>query len=195
MKKILVIITLTFFIFQMMVLATAIDMGSPAINRGSTFPTNYTIIEKANPANEAGTITSVEIWANTNLSDVEVATFYYTGVFSRYTTRDTHFIGAVTSGSKQTFSGLSIDVQTGDYIGIFYYPGIMEIDTSGGTEMMYKAGDHIPCTDADFTSASGYLVSLYATGETITVGWDGPFNTKAITKWNTKEITKWNLIE
>ena len=193
MKKILLIIALIFCIFQMVVLAIAIDIGAAAINRAETFPAGYTLIELSNPANENGTITSVEIWASSNLSNVEVATFYEleTNMFS---TRDTHTIGSVTSGSKQTFSGLSIDVEAGDYIGMYIPTGLIEEDTSGGVAMMYDGGDNIPCTNQGFSEASGYIISLYGAGETVSVGFDGPFNTKAITKWNTKEIAKWNII-
>lgn len=193
MKKILLIIAFVFCMFQMMVLAIAIDIGAPATDRGTAFDP-YTVINKANPANQNGTITSVEIWANINLSNCEVATFFLVSG-SNYSTRDTHTIGAVTAGSKQTFSGLSIDVQSGDLLGMYYTAGKVECDSSGGSGIWYAGVDYIPCTNVTFASLGTWVVSLYGTGETAAAGWDGPFNTKAITKWNTKVITKWNTIE
>lgn len=142
-----------------------IDIGSPAINRAYGWD-HRTIVAQTNPANESGTITSVEIWANTNMTGVEVATFYVVSG-NNLSTRDTHAIGDVTGGSKQTFSGLSIDVQVGDYIGMWYATGELEVDVTGGTGVWAVSDiDLIPCTNHTFTSYASYAFSLYGTGET-----------------------------
>lgn len=165
MKRILLIIAVAFCIFQMVVLAVAIDIGAPATNRGTSLA-NWTIVNKSNPANETGKITSVEIWCNVNLVNCEVATFFVVSG-NNLSTRDTHTIGGVTAGSKQTFSGLDITVQTGDYLGIYYTGGNVECDSSGGSGIWYGiTADYIPCTNQAFTSNSTYVISLYGTGTT-----------------------------
>lgn len=142
----------------------AIVMGSPATNRASAWG-GLTFILKDNPANASGRITSVEIWANTNLSNCEVATFYETAT-DEFSTRDTHTIGSVTAGSKQTFPGLDITVETGDYIGIYCSGGNIEQDISGQAGEWYKSGDYIPCTTTAFGFAANETFSVYGTGTT-----------------------------
>ena len=124
-------IAITFCIFQMIVLATDIDIGDAAINRGSYANYGDTIIIKNNPANASGKIISIEIWANSNLSNVEVATFYVVSG-NNLSTRDTHTIGSVTAGSKQTFSGLDITGEAGDYLGAYWTYGRLDA-VSGGS--------------------------------------------------------------
>jgi len=63
MKKILLIIILIVAIFQMVVLATAIDIGSAAVD-GDDYWGGNTWINGANPANESGKITTIEIYAH-----------------------------------------------------------------------------------------------------------------------------------
>lgn len=166
MKKILLIIVLTLAILQMVILATDITIGWPAIDRSVSIGA-YTAIND-NSANESGIINSVEIWANTSLVNCEVATFYRPdpgGFPNNFTTRDTEFIGAVTSGSKQTFP-VDLDVEAGDYIGIYYTAGNIERDSSGCGGMWYKSGDKIPCVDLTFTNLATSAISLYGTGTT-----------------------------
>lgn len=140
-----------------------IDIGSVASDRGSTGSAK-TLIDKNNPANKTGKITSIEIWANTDLSNVEVATFFVVSG-NNLSTRDTHTIGSVTAGSKQTFSGLDIDVEAGDYIGICWSAGLIEAD-SFGTGFWYSAdsSDQIPCTNYEFDFLADRTISLYGTG-------------------------------
>ena len=165
MKKILIIIALTFLIFQMVVLATAIDIGSPAIDRSTNRVGGYTYVNQTNPANETGTITSIEIWATlVSMVDCEVATFYVVSG-NNLSTRDTEYIGAVAAGSKQTFE-VNLDVQEGDYIGYYESTGRIEADGTGYAGMWYKGGDQIPCTDTLFNVYSGDTCSLYGIGTT-----------------------------
>jgi len=81
----------------------AIDIGEEAKDRQSTTTSGSTRINMGNPANASGTITSVEIWAYSNLEGVVVGTFYTTNG-DTLKCRDSATIGAVTSGSKQTFT-------------------------------------------------------------------------------------------
>lgn len=148
----------------------AIDIGAGATDRGSSLGV-YTFIAKDNPADGSGIITSVEIWANTDLSDCEVATFYEVSP-SHYSTRDTEAIGSVTAGSKQTFP-VSLEVQEGDLIGIYYTAGTIEIDTSDCVGIWYQTGDKIPCENQIFSSMNGWGISLYGTGGEDGNGGDG----------------------
>jgi len=197
MKKILLIIAITFCIFQMVVLATDIDIGIPAIDRVQGFDANNTLINKINPANADGEITQIEIWAAGTIAGCEVATFYRpdpSGFPNNFTTRDTEYIGDVLSGSKQTFE-VSLNVHEGDYIGMFYTSGGVEWTTDGADpgELWYAYGDKIPCTNQLFDLGGTQGISLYGTG--VAVGWTHLWNTKEISKWNTKEILKWNALE
>lgn len=142
----------------------AIDIGMPATDRASSFP-SYTLVAQGNPANATGVIDTVEIWANANMTLCEVATFFVVSG-NNLSTRDYEAIGSVTAGSKQTFTGLSIDVETGDYLGIYYATGSVEAISSGGTGLWGSAAgvDLIPTTNTLFTLYSAYELSLYGTG-------------------------------
>ncbi len=142
-----------------------IDIGSAATNRTGDHIPNYTFILKDNPANAAGTITSIEVWAADSLIGFEVATFYSTGT-NEFSTRSTATIGSVTAGSKQTFS-VSLSVEAGDYIGFYCSSGRIEADSkgAGGASHWYKSGDNIPCTTTTFlNSTDDKNASLYGSG-------------------------------
>ena len=112
----------------------AIDVGAEAIDRSYSGSTNYTYINKGNPANASGKITSVEIFAGTSITGAIVATFYQpdpTGEPNYLVARDNYEIGSVTAGSKQTFE-VDLDIEAGDYLGIYYTSGAIDRDISGG---------------------------------------------------------------
>jgi len=188
MKKILLVIVIVFCLFQMVVLAIDIDIGSAAIDRGEALAANYTFIDKNNPANASGIITSVEIWANDALSNCEVATFYVVSG-NKLSTRDYETIGTVAAGSKQTFP-VDLDVEEGDYIGITYSAGSLDED-SFGVGRWYLSGDNIPCSDHFFSEASVRTISLYGTGVTLlpaqvtgVLATDGTYTDKVIVTWD-----------
>ena len=166
MKKILLIIAIVFLIFQMIVLATAIDIGSPAINRANTwYPNVATVVNKDNPANESGSIITVEIWTYSQLEDAEVATFYVVSG-NNLSTRDTEYIGVVAAGAKRTFT-VNLDVEAGDYLGMYWGASRqMEMDASGYAGCWYIYSDQIPCTNVTFSSIDGRTLSLYGIGAT-----------------------------
>ena len=147
--------------------ATEIDVGADAIDRTSP-KGSATYVGKNNPANDTGSIDTIEMWFDTNGDDdganVEVATFSASG--NVLTSRDSEVIGTVTKGSKQTFTGKDMDIATGDYIGIYYTAGWIETTIAGGLGHWYKGGDHIPCISEAFISSGGRIFSLYGTGET-----------------------------
>jgi hypothetical protein len=150
-----------------------IDIGSGATNRsGSVSGGGYTDIDLNNPANGTGTLTSVEIWANTDLANCEVGTFYLDSG-TTYVCRSSAVIGAVTAGAKRTtdVSGTPITVNTGDYLGIYYTSGKLERDTEGNNGLMYYYGKAITALDSQsYTFLAGDALSIYATG-TVTAAW------------------------
>jgi len=186
MKKILLIIAIVFCIFQIAVAYSTIDMGSAATAREDGGTTNCTYVDKNNPANASGKITSVEIYAHTSMTNVEVATFYVVSG-NNLTTRDTEYIGSVATGAKRTFS-VNLNVQAGDYIGIFYETGKIYIDF--WLESWLQDGDLIPCTNASFNLSTSRTISLYATGETVpdqvtnVQATDGNYTDKVRVTWN-----------
>ncbi len=154
--------------------ATAIDIGAVAIDRNDSFNLTFTYINKTNPANDTGTIDTVEMWLDSTSNDganVEVATFIDEGS-NVLSTRDSEAIGAVTKGSKQTFSGLDMDVTTGDYIGAYGTDGRLEALFSGGAGAWNSDQDRIPASSVTFSFVADFIFSLYGTGETSVVNYD-----------------------
>lgn len=106
------------------VIPKSIDVGGGAIDGYASLGINdQTIVDLTNPANASGTIDTYEIWVAGSTTGTYAAMFYGSG--TSYTCRDYESIGNVSASSKQTFSGLDIDVSSGDFIGFY--------NTSGGT--------------------------------------------------------------
>lgn len=153
-----------------------IDIGAEAIDRFLSYASGKTCVSKFNPANASGTLDTIEVYAVNNLSDFNVATFYDLDA-THLSTRGYEVIGNVTSGSMQEFTGLSIDVETDDYIGFYFSAGDIEQDATSGVDKYYwdTYDDHIPCTNYFFGSdieISRYF-SCYGTGTEAAVGWTG----------------------
>lgn len=145
--------------------ATEIDIGPGAIDRASAVGSGKTNIDLTNPANDTGTIDTFEVWATTTLFGTNrVGTFHGSG--TEYTNRDGEAIGTVTLGAKRTFTGLDIDVTSGDFAGIYYSAGTLEFATSGGSGLYYINGDQFGTGEQTYTLGSGYAISIYGTGET-----------------------------
>jgi len=142
----------------------SIDMGNEAINRsGFVYPT-ITFIDNANPANYTGTLTSIQVWATTNLTGLRVGTFYNVSG-TTYKCRDSETIGSVTAGSLQTFT-VDIDVVAGDYIGCYFASGWLEASDTLTSTLYYKVGEYIdPNDSATFSTTGNNGISLYATGQ------------------------------
>ena len=127
-----------------------------------------TWVSKNGAASDSGIITSVEIWLEDAADSAEVGLFTDEGS-NVLSTTDYESIGAVASGSKQTKSGLDIDVTSGDYIGVWGTAELspkVEADFSGYGGCWIRAGDSIPVTSETFTFLSGDAISLYGEGET-----------------------------
>lgn len=139
----------------------AIDVGSAAILDGYSMGAGWTIISLNNPVNESGTVTSVEIYAQSNLADCVVGIFYLVSG-NTYKCRDSESVGTVTGGSKQTFS-VTLNAQVGDFIGIYYTSGTIYVNTSGGSGLVRAVGEFIDVDDQTAYSLDGpsYVMSLY----------------------------------
>lgn len=149
-----------------------IDVGSPAIDRGydaGLYTPYKTWVEGANPANADGEIDTVEAWFSTaavgNL--VKYGTFEDLGS-NELKCHDAEEYGEVSAGSKQTCTGLSIDITTGEYIGADARAASdlkLEVDISGGTGSWYLAGQYCdPNDQGTFSWVGSYILSLYGTG-------------------------------
>lgn len=150
-----------------------IDIGALAINRAGWGGMGNTQIFQDNPADGTGKITSIEVFAVSgyNLVGLKVATFFVVSG-NTLSTRDWANIGAVTSGSKQTFV-VDINVVAGDFIGLYASSGRIERENTNGTgESQWKDyGDFIPCTNRNFTLSGGGVYkmkhSIHGKGETV----------------------------
>ena len=152
------------------ILPQTIDIGAAAINRTSYLNVASSRIDSNNPANAAGTIDTVEVWAEANIVGFRAGTFYLVSG-TDYKCRDTVLIGSVTSASKQTFSGLSFSVETDDYIGCSGTQGQIEWTSSLMAGIYWASGDHlIPDDQATYTFLPGDAISLYGTGEEAAAG-------------------------
>lgn len=142
----------------------AINIGSTAIDRANHMDLGgLTLFTKNGVANGTGTITSVEIYAYSAMSDVDVGIFYYVEAPHDYSTRSYVAIGDVAQGYNQF--DVSLAVSSGDFIGIYGTSGAID-EAPGGNSILYRGGDNIPCTDAGFTFLLDGIMSLYGTGVT-----------------------------
>lgn len=134
--------------------ATAIGCAAKTPSFGES---SGTYINKGYPALYSGAIRQVTIYAYSNLTNVQVASFYQVSS-NHFTTRDYETIGSVTAGSRKEFN-VNITVQVGDYIGIYWSSGYVGLNGSGSG--VWKVGeDRIPCSNVSFTFVSGQDVSL-----------------------------------
>ncbi|MBA7588473.1 hypothetical protein ES708_30531 [subsurface metagenome] len=142
-----------------------IDIGEGAINRAySSGYGGWTIVMAGNPANASGTIKTAEIWSNTDLAGVRIGIFYTTNG-NTLKCRSSAIIGAVTGGSKQTFPGLSLSVEVGDFIGIYYDTGNIERDTGAAGMWRVNAENIDPGDESVYEWLVGQTLSLYGIGE------------------------------
>lgn len=169
-----------------------IDVGPGATDRSAYQFGGYTFIDLANPANDSGTLTSVEVWAYyTIASGMKVGTFSRSGDI--FTPNDYDTIGEVVSGAKRTFT-VSIAVASGDYLGFWWDdadhsgPEAIDFDPSGGSGIYYKDGDYFSAGAQTYTEIVNRIFSIYATGETSTT------SIKTLNGTAIADLSKWNGI-
>ena len=142
----------------------SINVGAEAIDRDGAFIAGNTLICRGISATGTGKLRTVEIYADTDITGAIVATFYQpdpTGSPNYLVARDHYEIGSVPAGSKQIFS-VDLDVEEGDYLGIYYTDGRLEGDATGGSGVWYKSGNHTE-DEGTYYVEYGYGISLYAT--------------------------------
>jgi len=173
MKKILLIIFLALCIFQLVVMATTINVGQEAINRPYGFGYPKLAISAVGAANADGKITSIEIYCTGTMYSCKVATFFAVDA-THFTTRDYVTLGTVADGytihtKDASDDDISIDVEEGDYIGIYYSVGSIDIDYDEGETngCWTQNSDLIPSENHEYTWDEWDTISLYGTGETV----------------------------
>lgn len=142
-----------------------ITIGPGATDRDAAGAAAYTFIQSDGAADGSGSITSFETWFATNGTGLIMGTASGSG--TTYTTRDSETIGAVTAGSKQTFSGKNCDVIAGDFIVYYFATGTSEWTGASGS-YYYKTGDQFGAGAQTYTNFTG-THSVYGTG--VTAGW------------------------
>ena len=178
---------------------SAIDIGSVAIDRALYWASGHTNrIVKGNPANASGKITLIEIYAHSAMTGVEVATFYQVSA-NVFSTRANATIGNISAGYSQ--HAVNLDVETGDYLGMHYTSGEMEITGIGQGEVgvwRLNDADAIPCTNTTFELVDDCTMSLYGTGITVPAqvtgvsATDGTYTDKVTVTWSAaSEATKY----
>jgi len=144
-----------------------IDVGSAATNRASAGWDDYVQVSTSNPANATGTIDTVETWTPNALTEFTVGTFYVVSAFTLHC-RDSEAIGNVASGSKQTFTPLTISVTEADFLGCWCATGNGPEKDFSGDPWYYKSdsvGTYIqPGAETGFSYSVNVTFSLYGTG-------------------------------
>lgn len=144
----------------------AVDIGEEAIDRESAVVHSNTRILKGSPATASGEITSIEIWAYSDITGLRVGSFYLTGT-NKLKCRDSEAIaGTITAGSKVT-KAVSIAVEPGDYIGYYCSGGYIEYDNFGCSGNWYYVGEYIdPGDEATYNvdgATTGFSLGGYIT--------------------------------
>jgi hypothetical protein len=151
----------------------SIDIGAGAANYdGDADPINKTQLDRTNPANDSGEITSIDIQLYyASLTGVKVGTFYYVSG-TNYQMRDYETLGSVNAGSRQPFTGLHCTVSTGDFLACSCTGGggSLEKNTNGGSGHLYYSGNAFDASAHSFATETAYgKLALYGTGTTL--GW------------------------
>jgi len=87
---------------------------------------------------------------------------FFNGSGSTYSNRDCETIGSVTAGAERTYT-VSLDAKAGDFIGIYYVSGDIELSTSGGVGVYRSGYLNDWCDGGDhtgWTAAANWVISL-----------------------------------
>lgn len=159
-------IKLIAYIKMPLVPESGINVGADPIDRIGSHAWDYTIVDKNNPANASGTLHSVKVYAAINLEGLIVGTFYPING-TTFKCRDSVAIGSVEAGAERTFTGLSITVVEGDYIGCYYTGGAIEMDQYLPFAGIWRiTGEYIdPGDEAEYVFYDERALSLYGYGD------------------------------
>lgn len=141
----------------------AIDVGAGAISRGSSASAGYTYCDRNNPANATGVVNTIELWFESIGGSVTVGMMYNTSGYT-YNTRSYTNVGTVTAGSKQTYSGLILDVHVGDVVAIYADSGAgVSYDAGGTIGILYSQYNMIPGGGVGFNLSTSARMAIYGT--------------------------------
>ena len=129
-----------------------VDIGVEAINRSSLEGFGKTIINSGATASEAGNVTSIDIWANIDITGLKIGVFYATNGDTLKCRSAATISGTITAGSKVN-KVVSLSVEIGDYIGCYFTGGRIEGVNYGGVGRWTLSGDY--CT-VNSEEAYGY---------------------------------------
>ncbi|MBA7610511.1 hypothetical protein ES703_17719 [subsurface metagenome] len=142
-----------------------IDVGGEPVDRDHYLTSGWTDIDKTNPANASGTLHSIKVRAYTNVTGLIVGTFYRTNG-NILKCRDSALIGDVEAGAERTFTGFSIAVEAGDYMGSHHTFGTIRADDVDGDGEWSIEGEYIdPGDEATYQFQAGCVVSIYGYGD------------------------------
>ena len=153
------------FIFSIpFVLAGATDVGQTLTADGSGYGAGLTLLNIGNPASATFSCTNVKIYmvAGGSTDNVKVGSFF--GADATWENRDYAELGSIATGEEVEVTGLSIDFQSGDVIGMFdtggYQP--IEADVTGGDDVRYLAGDQFGAGEqSSYTRLANDALYLY----------------------------------
>lgn len=141
-----------------------IDVGSEAKYRSNLWDGNRTYINKNNPANATGKITTVQIYTNGySFYNIKIGTFYEVSP-NHFTARESQ---AVANCFAPGFHERTVDLNIveGDYIGIFWIAAAtLRANYTGGSGIWKKSGDYMNCENEEFSFEDGDILSLYGIG-------------------------------
>jgi len=111
--------------------AAVIEVGPAATNRASVTVAGNTVLDLANPATGSGVITNIDIYVASQITSAKVG-LYYLVSGTTYRCRSSYTTGVLAAGLNQ-LTGLSLEVQAGDFIGIYHATGTVDRADSGGS--------------------------------------------------------------
>jgi hypothetical protein len=142
----------------------SIDMGSGAADYDNSTSDGYTYFDKNNPANATGTLDTFEFWFTVSCSSGKAGSSYLTSG-TTYKTRASYDTGGIASGSKQTQTGKSIAVTSGDFMVFYFSGGAIDYNSTGGVDIRYASGEYADANDQTTTDSDGtQKLAVYATG-------------------------------
>jgi hypothetical protein len=139
-----------------------IDVGDTVIDRASSLGGDSTHILLENPVNARGPITTIKVWAATDVTNLYVGMVARTAAGTWYT-RSRANLGPVVAGAERTIS-TSLKAEIGDFLAYYCDGGTLEAVTSGATGMYYDGGNNLEDGDEGtsyaYSSHAGYTASI-----------------------------------
>lgn len=151
----------------------AILVGAAAENRAASINLHdYNLVGKENPANATGILDTVEIWLFAASPPLGMNLFFgtYSAAGNVLTCRDSEEVGDISAGSKEIITGLTINVNLGDYIGTYDKGSgsttAIERDSSGdGYWFLWNEEAIDPSDSETFSFTDDRTMSLHGIGE------------------------------